>query len=104
MTKSLAGAQALAVELDPSRVAAGEHDVRRERVGPQAAGEPNARGIRIEPDQRSVAARAWGEPLRSDVERLEQIRLAGAVRAVEKHDPGLQAQLERRRTIGSREA
>ena len=95
MPKSVAGAQALPVELDPPRIAAREHDVRRERVGTQAAGKPDACCIRIEPDQRSVAAGARGESLRTHVERLEQIRLAGAVRAVEKHDPGLQAQLER---------
>ena len=70
----------------------------------EPAGKPHARRVGVEADHLPVASRARREPLRSDVERLEQVRLAGAVRTVEKHDPRLEAQLERRRTSGSRGA
>ena len=41
-----------------------------------------------EADQLRVAAGARREPLRADVERLEEVRLPGAVRAVKEHDSG----------------
>jgi len=47
-----------------------------------------------EADQLGVVARAWREALRADVQRLEQVRLADAVRPDRKNEPRLQLQLE----------
>ena len=49
-----------------------------------------------EADQLRVGARARREPLRADVQRLEQVRLAGAVRAHGENEPGLERQLQTR--------
>jgi LmbE family N-acetylglucosaminyl deacetylase len=40
--------------------------------------------------------RSRREALRRDVQRLEQVRLADAVRADDEDDPGLERELERR--------
>ena len=65
VTKSLAGAQARAVELDPSRVAACEHDIGCKRVPADA---PRAGPVmrRFEPDYWPWR-RAEGRTLRSEV-------------------------------------
>jgi hypothetical protein len=47
-------------------------------------------------DQLRVGARARREALGADVERLEQVRLAGAVRTGEEDDTGPELQLEPR--------
>jgi hypothetical protein len=47
-----------------------------------------------EADQLRVVARSRRESLRADVERLEEIRLACAVRPRDEHDPGLELELE----------
>ena len=65
-----------------------------ERRVTSPADEPDARGRRAEADQLRVDPRARREPLRADVQRLEQVRLAGAVRADDEDDPRLQAELE----------
>ena len=49
----------------------------------------------LEADQLRVAAGARREALRADVQRLEEVRLAGAVRAVEEDDARLESELER---------
>jgi hypothetical protein len=41
----------------------------------------DAGGLGAEADQLRVIARPRREPLRADMQRLEQVRLAGAVRA-----------------------
>ena len=51
-------------------------------------------GVGAEPDQLAVVPSARREALGADVECLEQVRLAGAVRAVKKHDAGLEPELE----------
>src|SRR5205814_7289132 len=45
-------------------------------------------------DQARVIARSRREPLRADMQRLEQVRLAGPVWADHEHEPGLQLELE----------
>ena len=57
-------------------------------LSPVRAAERHLSGARAEPDQLRVAASARREPLRSDVERLQQVRLPGAVQAVKQHDSG----------------
>ena len=47
-----------------------------------------------EPDQLAVVARARREPLRRDVQRLEQVRLACAVRPGREHEPRPERELE----------
>ena len=49
-----------------------------------------------EADQLRVLARARREALRRDVQRLEQVRLADAVRPDDEHDAGRERELERR--------
>jgi hypothetical protein len=53
-------------------------------------------GALAEPDELRVGARPWREPLRPDVQRLEQVRLARAVRAHDEHEAGTELQLEPR--------
>ena len=53
-----------------------------------------AGGRRAVPDQLRVRARARREALRADVERLEQVRLAGAVRAGDEDEPRLERELQ----------
>ena len=56
--------------------------------------ELHARGLGAEADQLRVGTCARREALRPDVERLEQVRLAGPVRTDHEHEPGLQLELE----------
>jgi hypothetical protein len=49
---------------------------------------------RAEADELLVGTRARREALRADVERFEQVRLAGAVRPGDEDEPGLQPELE----------
>jgi hypothetical protein len=94
MAKPFTRAQALAVELDSPRVATREEHVGGERVLAPVSGELHARCVRIEPDHRAVSSGARGESLRPYVQRFEQVRLAGAIGAVEKHDARHEGQLE----------
>ena len=59
-------------------------DVERRLTAP--TGKRDSRSRRAEADQLRVDARARREPLRSDVQGLEQVRLARAVRADDEHD------------------
>jgi hypothetical protein len=52
------------------------------------------RPLRADPDELLVGARPRREALRTDVERLEQVCLAGPVRAGDEDDPRLQRELE----------
>ena len=56
----------------------------------------HARSRLAEADQLRVLARARREPLRHDVQRLEQVRLADTVAADDEHDPRLECEVERR--------
>src|SRR5262249_54714682 len=49
-----------------------------------------------EPDQVRVASCARREPLRRDMQRLEQVRLADAIRADGEHEPWAKPELEPR--------
>jgi len=55
----------------------------------------DARGRLPELDQLAVGASPRREALGGDMQRLEQVRLAGAVRADDQNDPRLQLQVER---------
>ena len=46
------------------------------------------------PDELRVLPRPEREPLRRQVDGLEEVRLAGAVRAGDEHEPGLERELE----------
>ena len=50
--------------------------------------------VRAEADQLRVGARPRREALRAEVQRLEQVRLAGAVRADDEHEPRLEGEVE----------
>ena len=95
VAEPLSGAQAFAVQLHAPRLVSREDDVGLECRLAQRATEGDAACIGAEADQLGVAARAWREALGPDVERLEQIRLPGAVRPVQQDDPRLEGQLER---------
>jgi hypothetical protein len=41
-----------------------------------------------------ICTRAWREALRADVQRLEQVRLAGAVRANNENESRLEAEVK----------
>ncbi len=77
----------------PATAPTSSSELRRRRGGrsatTRAAGAPN----RISCD---VGARARREPLRADVQRLEQVRLAGAVRARHEHEARFEGEVERR--------
>jgi hypothetical protein len=60
-----------------------------------AAGDDDARRLLAEADQLRVLARARREPLGADVQRLEQVRLADAVRPDREDDPARERQVER---------
>ena len=63
-------------------------------VALRRAGERDAGGGLAEADQLRVLPRAWREALRRDVQRLEQVRLADAVRADDEHDTFRELELE----------
>jgi hypothetical protein len=50
--------------------------------------------VLAEADELRVAARARREALRAEVQRLEQIRLAGAVLANDEDDPGGEREID----------
>jgi hypothetical protein len=56
----------------------------------------HAGGVRAEADQLRVVAGSGGKALRADVQRLEQVRLARAVRAGDQDEARLQALFEPR--------
>ena len=65
---------------------------RDRRRAPTAQRHPG--GALAEADQLRVGARARREALRADVQRLEQVRLAGAVRPDDEHEPRLEVEVE----------
>ena len=64
------------------------------RHRPAAARQLDAAGSGALADQLHVRARAGREALRADVQRLEQVRLAGAVRPGDEDEPRLERELE----------
>jgi hypothetical protein len=69
------------------------HVERRSRA---PAGDDDPRRLLAEADQLRVLASPRGEPLCADMQRLEQVRLAGAVRPDRENDPVRERQVERR--------
>ena len=62
---------------------------------PRSSSSATSAAALAEADQLGVRARARREPLRAEMERLEQVRLAGAVLAHDEHDPGREREVER---------
>jgi hypothetical protein len=60
------------------------------------AGNDDSRGPFAEADQLRILPCSRREPLRPDVQRLEQVRLADAVRPDRQDDPVRERQVERR--------
>jgi hypothetical protein len=58
--------------------------------------ERDCRGRLVEPDQVPLRPRTRREALRADVERLEEVRLAGPVLADHEDDSGCQREVEGR--------
>ena len=89
-------AQGCAVQSSLPRIARAERDLNLQpRAGPRAR-QLDSRGLRAEANELRIVAASRRETLRSDVDRLEQIRLARAVPADGQQEPGGQLQLERR--------
>ena len=63
---------------------------------PRRAGEFDSRRALAEANQLRVVSCAGREPLRGDVQRLEQVRLAGAVSTDHEDDPLREVEVERR--------
>ena len=74
----------------------------RAATPPRDAAQRDPRRVAPEADQLRVGARPRREALRADVQRLEQVRLAGAVRPDHEHEPRLAARGRAARTSGSR--
>src|SRR6266516_4564471 len=66
----------------------------RERRRRPLAGDPHSPALRAETHHLCIGAGPRREALSTDMEGLEQVRLAGAVRARDEDDPGLQLELE----------
>jgi len=94
--KLLGGAERGAVQTCAARLARVQDDVGLE--GPRAVRprERDAARVGAEADQLCVAPRSRREALGPDVECLEEVGLAGAVRAGDEDDPGLERELEPR--------
>jgi hypothetical protein len=69
---------------------------RLERRLRTTAGDDDPRSLLPEADQLRVLPCPRREPLRADVQRLEQVRFADAVRADREDDPVRERQVERR--------
>jgi hypothetical protein len=65
-----------------------------DRGAPAAAAECDACGFLAEADHLRVGARARREALGADVQRLEQVRLAGPVPPHHEHEPRLEAEVQ----------
>ena len=90
------GLDPLAVEPDRPRIAAREDGVGLDCVRAARALERDPCRIRAEADHLHVSAGARREPLRPDVQRLEEVRLPGTVRPVQQDDTRHELELERR--------
>jgi hypothetical protein len=84
-----------AVETNPLALAERHRHLRPHRRAALAAHEADARGLLAEADEPRLGPCARREPLGADVDRLEQVRLADAVRAYDDDQPGLEVKLER---------
>jgi hypothetical protein len=82
------------VQARPLRGPGVQDDVDLERRPAAGAGERDSRAFSPEADQARIGARAGREALGADVQRLEQVRLAGPVRADDEYEPRLQPELE----------
>jgi len=72
------------------------HDHRRlHRHGATLASHGHPRRVGAEADELRVGAGARGEPLRRNVQRLEQVRLAGAVRTDDENQAAAELELQR---------
>jgi hypothetical protein len=56
--------------------------------------ERDARPALAEADELGIRAGSRREPLRAHVQGFQKVRLAGAVRTHDEHEPGLEAELE----------
>ena len=90
------GREGGAVPPDPLRLACGDPDLRLDRDRAAAAGDPRESLLRATADDLAVLTRPEREPLRREVHRLEQVRLAGAVPARDQDEPCLELELEAR--------
>ena len=90
------GREGGAVPPDPLRLACGDPDLRLDRDRAAAAGDPRESLLRATADDLAVLTRPEREPLRREVHRLEQVRLAGAVPARDEDEPWLELELEPR--------
>src|SRR3954454_1243232 len=71
-----------------------QDDVQLERRAGAVTDQGYARSLSSEADQVRIAARPGREALRADMQRLEQVRLAGAVWTDDEHEPRFQLELE----------
>ena len=92
----LGGAQRSTVQLRPLPLAGPQRHLQLETRPAALAMQHDASGVLAEPEELCVRPRAWREPLRPDVQRLEQVRLAGAVRPDDQDEPRLEVEFEPR--------
>jgi hypothetical protein len=71
-----------------------KRDLELQPAATVVAGKRDAGSLGAEPDELLVGARAGREPLCTDVERLEEVRLPGSVRPRDQDEPRLQCELE----------
>ena len=67
------------------RLAYPQHDVDLEPRARALAFERDTRAFLTKPDQACICTRSWRKPLRPDMQRLEQVRLARTVRSRDEH-------------------
>jgi len=71
-----------------------QRDLERERSTIAGAGQRDPGGRGADPDELLVGARPGREALRAQMQRFEQVRLAGTVRAGDEHEARLQPELQ----------
>jgi len=81
--------QLRSVQARPLRGAGVQDDVEVERRAAPFASQGDSRAFTAEANQARVGAGARREALRADMQRLEQVRLAGAVRADDENETRL---------------
>src|SRR5262249_7563008 len=90
------GAEACAVQDCPLPLVPAQRELDADPgPAPEAVGDDTA-GLLADTDDVAVGPRARRETLGAQVQRLDQVRLAGPVRADEQHEPGLERELEPR--------
>jgi hypothetical protein len=92
--KLLGRAERSAVQPRLLRVAGPQGDLDLQLRARARTRQLDPRGLRAEPDELGVVATTRRKALRADVQRLEQVRLAGAVPADSEDEPRRQLQLE----------